>query len=229
MIYTQRRDVLNGADVKESIQKMIPAVIAQSVGMYANSHNPGDWNIEGIKQDFLGVFMFPVDFEEIANNLSSLTSKALEKLLLEKALKFYAEKEEKYGSEFMRELERVVLLKTVDKNWMDQIDAMDDLKQGMNLRSYGNVNPVVAYRAEGADMYEQMIDNIRHETVRNVFIARPLSEVLQRTDSVKITGTSHGEAAPKSKTIVKAQKVGRNELCPCGSGKKYKKCCGANE
>lgn len=229
MIYTQRREVLNGADVKESIQKMIPSVIAQSVGMYANSSNSADWNMDGLKQDFLGVFMLPSDFEELENNRSSMNVKALEKALLDKALKFYAEKEEKYGSEFMRELERVMLLKTVDKNWMEQIDAMDDLKQGMNLRSYGHVDPVVAYRAEGTDMYEQMIDNIRIETVRNIFMARPLSEVLQRTDTVKITGTSHGEAAPKTATVVKKQKVGRNDPCPCGSGKKYKKCCGINE
>ncbi len=228
MIYTQRRDVLNDANVKESIQKMIPSVIAQSVGMYANSSNAKDWNLDGLKQDFLGVFMMPADFEEIEKNISSMNAKSLEKLLLDKALKFYAAKEEKYGNEFMRELERVILLKTVDKNWMDHIDAMDDLKQGIGLRSYGHTDPVVAYRAEGTDMYEQMIENIRLETVRNIFIARPVSEVLQRTEVNKITGTSHGDAAPKSTTIVKKQKIGPNAPCPCGSGKKYKKCCGAN-
>ncbi len=227
MIYTQRKEVLDGADVKESIQKMIPAAIAQSVGMYANSSNPKDWNMEGIKQDYLNIFMSAADFEQLEKEITSFNSKKLENYLLEKANEAYAAKEKKFGPEIMRELERVVLLKTVDKNWMDQIDAMDDLKQGIGLRSYGQVDPVVAYRNEGTDMYEQMIENIRMETVRNVI--RPMAIVENRSEAYKITGTSHGGEAPKKTTVIKKQKVGRNDPCPCGSGKKYKKCCGANE
>ncbi len=229
MIYSQRKDVLDGGDIKESIEKMIPAVIAHSVALYAGGNNSADWNMDGIKQDFLGVFIFEDEFEELLNILPGLNSKKLEEFLVNKAMTFYHNKENAYGNEFMRELERVMMLKSVDKNWMEHIDAMDDLKQGISLRSYGNVDPVVAYRNEGTDMYEQMIENIRFETVRNIFFARPVSEVLKRNEAIKITGTSHGGEAVKKTTVIKNQKVGRNDPCPCGSGKKYKKCCGANE
>jgi len=229
MIYKQRQQVLEGADIKESIQKMISSVIESSVAMYANTPETNLWNMEGFKQDFLGVFLTPADFAEIEAQLPKLNQKKLTEILQDKADKVYTAKEENYGSQFMRELERVVMLHMVDKNWMDQIDAMDDLKQGISLRSYGNVNPVVAYRNEGTDMYEAMLDEIKRETVRGVFTARPVEESLKRKEVSKVTDASHGDAPQKSTTIVKKVKVGRNDPCPCGSGKKYKYCCGAND
>jgi preprotein translocase subunit SecA len=143
-------------------------------------------------------------------------------MLIERAEAVFAAREAEFGSEQMRELERVVLLHTVDSKWVEHIDAMDDLKQGISLRSYANVQPVVAYRNEGADMYAQMIDDIRYETVRMIFRVR----IAVRQAVGKVTGQSHGEGEKKTVTVKKSAKVGRNDPCPCGSGKKYKQCCG---
>ena len=229
-IYAQRQKVLSGEDVADNIQGMITGVIEDAVHKYTPGHAE-EWNLDALRQDFAGVFLGEDDLKYTDEEKKRLTREQLIEEITQKAAALYRKKEETYGSEFMRELERVVLLRSVDSHWIDQIDAMDDLKQGIGLRSYAQMDPVVAYRKEGMDMYAAMIDDIRYETVRMVFLARPVSETLVRREVGKITGASHGgEQQPKkSVTVRKSQKVGRNDPCPCGSGKKYKKCCGQNE
>ena len=229
-IYAQRQKVLSGEDVADNIQDMIAGVIQDSVQKYTPGH-ADDWNLAALKQEFAGVFLGEDDLKYTDEEKKRLTREQLVEELTRKATALYKKKEEAYGSEFMRELERVVLLRSVDSHWIDQIDAMEDLKQGIGLRSFAQMDPVVAYRKEGMDMYAQMIEDIRFETVRMIFLARPVSETLVRREAGKITGVSHGGApqSKKSVTIRKSQKVGRNDPCPCGSGKKYKKCCGQNE
>jgi preprotein translocase subunit SecA len=211
-IYDQRRKVLNGEDIHESIMNMIHGVISDACARYLVG-SPEQWNLDGLRHEFLGLFLTPDD---------RLPESDIESWLLERAEQVYAAREAEFGSPQMREMERVVLLRTVDSKWVEHIDAMDDLKQGISLRSYANVQPVVAYRNEGADMYAQMIDDIRYDTVRLIFRIR----IAERKAVAKVTGQSHGEAEKKTVTVIKANKVGRNDPCPCGSGKKYKHCCG---
>ena len=211
-IYDQRRKVLNGEDIHESIMNMIHGVIGDACARYLVG-SPDQWNLDGLRHEFLGLFLTPDD---------RLPESDIESWLLERAEQVYADREAEFGSAQMREMERVVLLRTVDSKWVEHIDAMDDLKQGISLRSYANVQPVVAYRNEGADMYAQMIDDIRYDTVRLIFRIR----IAERKAVAKVTGQSHGEAEKKTVTVIKANKVGRNDPCPCGSGKKYKHCCG---
>ena len=220
MIYAQRQQVLDGADVRENILGMIRSVIADTVARHTAGPRE-TWDIDGFRNELLGRFLTPEDFR------TELASPAdWEKLLEERALAAYAAKEAEVGSEQMRELERVMLLRVVDTKWIEQIDAMEDLKQGISLRSYANVKPVVAYRNEGAELYEQMIDEIRYDTVRLIFSVR----LIERKAVGKVTGENHGEGgAKKTVTVKKAAKVGRNEPCPCGSGKKFKNCCGREQ
>ena len=138
----------------------------------------------------------------------------------------YARREAEFGSETMREVERVVMLRVVDEYWMDNIDAMDDLKQGIRLRAYGQTDPVVAYKREGFAMFDGMINAIREETVRRLYLVRlRTNEEVRRTQVAKITGTGGSDKTVK-KQPVKKVKIGANDPCPCGSGKKYKQCCG---
>ena len=148
--------------------------------------------------------------------------------MIDRALKVYGEKEELYGSEIMRELERVILLKTVDRYWMDHIDNMDELRKGIHLRAYGQKDPVVLYRIEGFDMFDGMIAAIQEDTVRLMLTVQiRQAEEPKREQVAKETGTSaDGTDAPRTVRKRASEKVGRNDPCPCGSGKKYKKCCG---
>ena len=159
--------------------------------------------------------------------LPQLSKEELTDRLYQLALETYTKKEQFYGEKLMRELERVVMLRVVDEYWMDQIDAMDDLKQGITLRAYAQEDPVVAYKREGYEMFEAMIQAIREETVRRIFIARiKTDEELKREKVAKeAAAVSTGDKTVKQQPVRKGKKVGPNDPCPCGSGKKYKKCC----
>jgi len=149
--------------------------------------------------------------------------------LTERAMKLYEAKEAKYGAEMMRRMERFVLLRTVDRYWMEHIDNMDELRRGIHLRAIGQHDPVVAYRNEGFEMFEQMIAAIREDTARSILVMELRSEEdLERRPTVKITGESGSDGTDRKQPVRKtaSQKVGRNDPCPCGSGKKYKQCCG---
>ena len=234
IIYKQRREVLDGNNIKENISKMIDTVAENLVNLYATEDGV---NKEALLPDISTTFGF--------NDISSLDDKKLniDKIteeIKEKAHKKYEEKEEIFGEKVLRELERVVMLKIVDERWMDHIDSMDELKDGIGLRAYGQKDPVVQYRIEGFDMFDQMVSDIQLNVVKILMNTRKREGAPTRQETVKITGEGFEDinsplkpqqpAAEKNHTPIvnNEPKVGRNDPCPCGSGKKYKNCCGKN-
>ena len=219
VIYAQRKKVLDGEDLRANILSMLHETIDSAC---AEAFGQGEGAAEAVAK-FDGIY-FPKGAYEIPENADA---KSLSESLYNFALAQYEKKEAAYGAPIMRELERVVMLRVVDEYWMDNIDAMEDLKQGIGLRAYGQHDPVIAYKEEGYEMFQAMVTAIREETVRRMFLVRlnPTSEV-KREKVAKETGASGSpESAAKPQPIRKAHKVGPNDPCPCGSGKKYKKCC----
>ena len=223
IIYKQRQQVLDGEDLHDNILGMIKEFVEDSVNMYITDEDVQDnWNLQGLKDRLMGIITVEDDFNYTPQELDEITKKDIVDLLEDRALKIYAKREEDLGQELLHEIERVVLLKVVDTKWMAHIDDMDELKKGIGLRSYGQKNPVVEYRMEGMDMFDDMVASIREDTVRMLFTiqVRKNSAAPKREDVLK-PGEHH------NMTVRKAKKPGRNDLCPCGSGKKYKNCCGA--
>ena len=235
IIYKQRRQVLDGENMSENISNMINSVAEEVVGTYIEGEEGNSLNIEALNTEILNTFgidMLPF-LKEHSKDINAVTEE-LEKQAHAK----YEEKEQDIGSEQMRELERVVLLKVVDEKWMNHIDSMDELKNGIGLRAYGQQDPVVKYRMEGMDMFEEMTANIKIDVVKILMNIRKQGEV-RRQETAKITGAAleainsvdGGKAIDvnENKTVVnEGPKIGRNDPCPCGSGKKYKNCCGKN-
>ena len=234
IIYEQRREVLDGENLKDNILNMIKSLSEEVILTYFAGE--GEANVEALDMDIQNTFGIEMaDFiKEHAKD-----SKAIIEKLQQAALDKYTAKEEDIGSEDLRELERVVMLKVVDQKWMDHIDAMDELKDGIGLRAYGQQDPVVKYRIEGMDMFEEMVLDIKHDVVKMLMNLRKQEEV-KREEAAKITGAAlqalnsldNGEQMKSevNRTVVnEGPKVGRNDLCPCGSGKKYKNCCGKNK
>ncbi len=235
IIYKQRREVLDGEDLKANVLKMIKSLIEDIVTPYfAEEHV----NKESLLQE-LNTNLTITDLESL--NKENIHLKEVIEEAVEKAYAIYDEREKTIGAEELRELERVVTLKIVDEKWMDHIDAMDELKDGIGLRAYGQKDPVVQYRIEGFDMFDQMVLDIKTDVVKLLMHVRKKEENIQRTEAARITGMSlensaisnlDGTIAPKTsspqnQTVVNHEpKVGRNDQCPCGSGKKYKQCCG---
>ena len=229
VIYKQRRQVLDGEDLKSSIATMIHTVISAAVtGHMGEQHAMDAESFQQVAAPFRGVFLRKDDLMLTDEELKGKSADDLTALLEQHALEVYEAKEQALGAPLMRELERVMMLRVVDEYWMDNIDAMTELRQGIGLRAYGQNDPVVEYKREGYDMFEAMIRAIQEETVRRIFIARVQQNSVQRERVAKVTGESGGSDEPEKKQPVKkaAGKVGRNDPCPCGSGKKYKKCCG---
>ena len=236
IIYKQRREVLDGENLKDSVLNMIDSVAETIVPMYINENSHDE---EGVLQE--------VETEYGINELDSLkkdkvTAEDVISEIKEKAHNIYEDKSEKFGETF-RELERVVMLKIVDQKWMEHIDNMDELKNGIGLRAYGQKDPVVVYRMEGFDMFDQMVQDIKFDVVKLLMHASKRDEGASRKEAAKITDAGlqqktaielvDGKLSPKeggiNKTIVNdTPKIGRNDPCPCGSGKKYKNCCGKN-
>ena len=227
IIYSQRKKVLDGDDIKESIINMIKETITETVNLYLfDDEVHDDWNLQGLRDHFMGMLTTEDDLRYEGDELSEITREEIAETLIERAMQIYEEREKEFGSETMREIERVVLLRTVDSKWMQHIDDMEELKQGIYLRAYGQKNPVVEYRIEGFDMFDEMIRAIREETSRLVLsVQLKKDEAPQREQVAKPTSENLGSSGEKSTTVTK-KKVGRNEPCPCGSGKKYKRCCG---
>ena len=231
IIYKQRREVLDGENLKDNILTMIKSLTEEVVLTYFASEE--EVSVEALDTDIRNTFGIEmVDF--IKEN--SKDSNAIIEKLQELALAKYDEKEQEIGNDDLRELERVVMLKVVDQKWMDHIDAMDELKDGIGLRAYGQQDPVVKYRIEGMDMFEEMVLDIKHDVVKILMNLRKQEDV-KREEAAKITGAAlqainsldNGEQIKSevNKTVVnEGPKVGRNDPCPCGSGKKYKNCCG---
>jgi preprotein translocase subunit SecA len=214
--------VLEGENLKEQVLEMISDVIDSMLDIYtSHSQYPEDWDLKGLETYARKVFVIkdPLPF----GNPEDLTRDILKDMLMEKAIGIYNEKEEKIGSEQMRELERVILLRVVDMKWMENIDNMDQLRQGIGLRAYGQEDPVIAYQKEGYEMFQEMINSIKEDTVSYLFGVR-IEQVPKRERVAQPVEASQGEGAKKP--VKKEGKVGRNDPCPCGSGKKFKKCCG---
>jgi len=230
LIYAQRSRVLDGDNVRDSIISMINETITSAVDRFcSNSDVHDDWNIEGLRDFFLGWVLDKDDLQFDAEELGDASKNELVETISEKAMTMYDEKEAEFGDELMREVERVVLLRTVDSHWMDHIDAMEELKKGIGLRAYGQHNPVVEYRNEGYDMFAEMRDAIREETTRMVLTVKVrANEEVKREQVAKITSESGASDGTEDRRR-SVKKIGRNDPCPCGSGKKYKKCCGQNE
>ena len=228
IIYGQRAKVLNGEDLHDSIVSMIRESIENNVNMYlADPHIHDDWNVDGLRDYYRGFLTYDGDFNYTTQELGDIKREEIAEMLIDRAMQIYKDREEQIGSELMRELERVILLRTVDSKWMDHIDAMEELQKGIHLRAYGQHDPVVEYRTEGFDMFDEMISSIREDTSRLVLTFQiNQNEGVQRKEVAKVTGASHGgDGTVKKKPVRKVQKVGRNDPCPCGSGKKYKNCC----
>ena len=230
VIYAQRQKVLDGEDLKENIRSMLENVVSSTVSS-ALAQFGGRVTEEGLSllaAQFEPIFCPKGTLEQRRQELLDKDAAQATEILHEIALNTYQAKETAYGEKLMRELERVVMLRVVDEYWMDNIDAMDDLKQGIGLRAYGQHDPVIAYKEEGYEMFQAMIQAIREETIRRLFLVqvRPQQEI-RREKVAKETGTTAaGQSQVKQAPVrTAAKKVGPNDPCPCGSGKKYKKCC----
>ena len=230
VIYAQRQKVLDGEDLRENMMSMLSDVVTGAVND-ALRENGGVADEEGLRHlaaAMEGIYFAKGTLEGRGSQLLGKHAAEVAETVLDIAKNTYDAKEKAYTPAIMRELERVVMLRVVDEYWMDNIDAMDDLKQGIGLRAYGQHDPVIAYKEEGYQMFESMIQSIKEETVRRMFLVRiqPQQEV-KREKVAKETGTAgSGEATVKKQPVRNAaKKVGPNDPCPCGSGKKYKKCC----
>ncbi len=231
VIYGQRRAVLDGVDVHDNILQMIDSIVNDSCKLQIADHaDPVDWDIKGLGEYLEHVCLKPGQVQQAFEQLTEMTRDAMATKLIEMARAFYAEREQyvKDTGADMREIERVVLLGAVDNRWMDHIDAMDRLREGIGLRAYGQRDPVIEYKTEGYQMFEEMVHLIQEDTLRRLYFFE-----LQRAPERKQVAqpvTTNVDAAATAKRPVRAQKkVGRNDPCPCGSGKKYKYCCGKDE
>ncbi|WP_297289863.1 preprotein translocase subunit SecA, partial [uncultured Flavonifractor sp.] len=232
VIYEQRRKVLDGENLKEAVQTMLSTVISNEVAAHMGEQKHMDAeNWREVCAQFRGLFLTPEDYKFDDEELQKYDASQLEELLLDKAAQVYSKKEAELGEPLMRELERVMMLRVVDEYWMDNIDAMQELRQGIGLRAYGQSDPVVEYKREGYEMFERMIAAIQEETLRRIFLARvQTGATVKRERVAKVTGESAGaDGTVKKQPVKKDKKPGRNDPCPCGSGKKYKKCCGMHE
>ncbi|MDL2233500.1 preprotein translocase subunit SecA [Ruminococcaceae bacterium OttesenSCG-928-L11] len=229
IIYGQRAQVLDGDDMSDYIQTMIDEVVDSVSQRYLiDTEDRGDWNVTGLRDYFLGWITEEGDLQFTAEELEKTTKEEVASTLKEKAHAIYRRREEQFTEQFMREMERVILLKMVDSKWMDHIDAMSELKQGIYLRSYGQRDPVIEYRLEGFEMFDEMVASIREDTIRLLFTfqVRSRQEQPQREQVATPLAASHGDGTVKKAPVRTGDKVGRNDPCPCGSGLKYKKCHG---
>lgn len=227
IIYKQRAQVLDGEDLHESILKMMEDLITSTVNTYlADEDEKTDWNVVGLKDFFTGWLIGKEDLTFTDEELNSVTKQDIITALSSKAGEIYQAKEEQYGSEIMRELERVILLKVVDTKWMAHIDDMEELKKGISLRSYGQKNPVIEYRYEGFEMFDAMVESIREDTIRMLMTVKlQQNQTPQREQVAKPDAPNAGSGDGSFSQSAKSNKIGDNDPCPCGSGKKYKKCC----
>jgi len=259
LIYNQRKDVLDGLDLKEKIISMMHETIANSVAEFTEAEDAENWNLDGLRTRYAGLLCIEEDFRYSEDELKNLTRESIIDMLTERGDKLYEHKESLFGTETMREVERVILLRNVDEKWMDHLDVMDDLRGSIGLQHYAQRNPLSEYRIQGADMFDEMVASIREDTVRMILSAMPRNTEVKRVSVARATSEgfapgafaqqaaaqqasaqqasaqqtgNNGQSAKAQQGIRgvpvrKEQKVGRNDPCPCGSGKKYKKCCGA--
>lgn len=229
IVYTQRNKILDGEDLKENVISMIKEIIERCVNIYLND----DFKL--VKEsDVINMteFLMPIFNKKIIffdeKNKKDLAKKVVIKKLFDEAVKIYEDKENEFGTEEMREIERIIILKTVDRYWMDHIDNMDKMRQGISLRAYAQRDPLVEYRFLSYDMFEEMSNNIQFDVIRGLFNAR-IEVRIEKEEAVKQIFENNNGGENINKPVKKENKIGRNDLCPCGSGKKYKNCCGKNK
>ena len=228
VIYSQRQDVLNGVDLKEKIENMIVSTISDSVMEYTQG-GKDEWNLDALRNKYLGSLCVAEDFKD-----NQLSRDEIKDMLVERALKLWASKEDLFGEEGAREVERVILLRNVDEKWMDHLENMENLRDSIGLQAYAQRDPLNEYKFAGSELFDEMILSVRDDTARGVLSAIPREKSMERVQVAKPTdegfvkfGKRRVETKGTNVPITNKDKVQRNDPCPCGSGKKYKKCCGA--
>ncbi|MBP3571729.1 MAG: preprotein translocase subunit SecA [Clostridia bacterium] len=234
IIYSQRQSVLDDSDLSETMMNMIRGNVKSAVASHTNEGPATEWDFAGLRADLMGYLCTDEDFHYTEEELKKLTPEDVTNMLLARAEERIREREERFTPERFREVERAILLRNVDTAWMDHIDAMDDLKGNIGLQAYAHRDPVTEYRMVGADMFDAMVAEIRDKTVRALLtvVPKPREEVVRvQVAKPLIEGFEGGPKQGAKKVTLtpkRSTKVGRNDPCPCGSGKKYKNCCGAN-
>ncbi len=236
VIYQQRGEVLHNDNIQEKITAMIRQSVEETFDFCFGVDTPEDWKFDEFKNHYLGLLTDKKNFNYTHDELLAIDKDAWREELVERALEIYHSKDALFAAvpgvkeDAMREVEKVILLQNVDKKWMDHLETMDELKEYIGLNSYAQRDPVAMYRIQGADIFDQMVDDIKEDTVRQILSVIPRPQATQRVQVAKPTSEGYASGTPiVRKPVVKSVKVGRNDPCPCGSGKKYKKCCGQNE
>ena len=227
IIYKQRQMVLDGEDISGKLHEMMRQSIDDACANYLNGETADDWDFAGLRRHFMNWLCLPSDFNYTTEQLGDLTKDGIADELYKRGMDILTAKEKRYGAKTMRELERICLLRNVDSKWMEHIDNMDQLKQGMGLRGYGQRDPIVEYRIEGFAMFDEMIATIREDAVHMLLTieVRQQNQEPKREQVAKPTGEgAPAQAGAKGATPVRVTKIGRNDPCPCGSGLKWKKC-----
>ena len=227
IIYKQRQMVLDGEDISGKLHEMMRQAIDDACTNYLNGETADDWDFAGLRRHFMNWLCLPTDFNYTTEQLGDLTKEGIADELYKRGMDILTAKEKRYGAKTMRELERICLLRNVDSKWMEHIDNMDQLKQGMGLRGYGQHDPVVEYRIEGFAMFDEMIASIREDAVHMLLTIeiRQQNAEPKREQIAKPTGdNAPGDTGAKAPAPVRVTKIGRNDPCPCGSGLKWKKC-----
>ena len=232
IIYGQRREVLEGGDMRQRILDMRNTVITDAVNRHVGDEgNPDTWNISALSEELEHLCIDRGGVQQIYDGLKELSKKDFIDQLDKRAGEIYATREKMWNDagRDMREFERAALLRAVDIRWMDHIDAMSELRDGIGLRAIGHRDPVVEYKLEGYEMFEEMVHLIQEDTLRFLYFSLPARPVERKQVAVAVTESHGGSESTEKKPIKADKKVGRNDPCPCGSGKKYKNCCGKNE
>ena len=235
VIYSQRQEVLTKDDIKDKIINMITSSVEETFEFCFGTEDRSVWKFDEFKNHYLGLVKDSHNFTYTEEELAELDKDAWKAELIECALKIHSGKDELFKAvpgapeNAMREVEKVILLRNVDKKWMDHLEAMDGLKEYIGLNSYAQRDPVAMYKLQGADLFDQMVDDIKEDTVREILSVMPRIQATERQEVAKPTSEGFGGAAKAVRKPAVSKKVGRNDPCPCGSGKKYKKCCGMNE
>ncbi len=226
--------MLDDGDLSETMMNMIHGTIENAVMNHTSEENAAEWDFAGLRAALMGYLCTDEDFRYSEDELKTLAREDVTKMLIDRAEARIKEREELFTPERFREVERAILLQNVDRSWIDHIDAMDDLKGNIGLQAYANRDPVTEYRMVGADMFDAMVAEIRDNTVRMLLtvIPKPKQEVVRVQVAKPFEEGFEGGVKSGAKKVVltpkRSTKVGRNDPCPCGSGKKYKNCCGAN-
>ncbi len=231
IIYGQRSKVLDGEDVSESLRSMADRLVEETVDRFLlDGEIKDEWNLEGLRDSFLGWVTVPEDLRYSTQELEEVSKEDIKELLKGRIREKCDAREKEFGPQMTREIERMVLLRNVDRKWMDHIDDMEALKQGIGLRGLAQRDPVVEYRMEGFEMFDAMISSIREDTIKMFLTVKVRTEEEVKREQVAKPLTAKGDGSEQAQPVRTAgKKVGRNDPCPCGSGKKYKKCCGRGE